>query len=423
MNKNAFKAVKLEKGEMHIYDVGGVRLHAYKTNDFIDDEVFIVEKNGKAVIIESPCFFDNSKELTEYLKDVRVEGMLIAYHGAGATFMPQVPKYATKNAVAYSENGGGKALIDKFAGAFGEIFDSSVHQITNVIDEGKLTIGGMDFIIKQTGDAFDVEIPEINAVYTHMLGHDCHSIVAGAGQMCIRDSVDIVLLVLDGNAEVTPPERALLDACAARGVTCLLVRNKSDQYPQHADGDGAFWVSAKTGENISALRERIASLAQAEPPRPPIIADLLAPGDLVVLVTPIDASAPKGRLILPQQQTIRDILDAGGQALVTKEDALEQAFSRLRERPRMVVTDSQAFEQVAAVTPQDVPLTSFSILFARHGGVLKPVSYTHLKVCPSDAIVVEDNIAHIDPEKCTNCGLCAEKDVYKRQNSIQEETV
>ena len=181
MNKNAFKAVKLEKGEMHIYDFGGVRLHAYKTNDFIDDEVFIVEKNGKAVIIESPCFFDNSKELTEYLKDVRVEGMLIAYHGAGATFMPQVPKYATKNAVAYSENGGGKALIDKFAGAFGEIFDSSVHQITNVIDEGKLTIGGMDFIIKQTGDAFDVEIPEINAVYTHMLGHDCHSIVAGAG--------------------------------------------------------------------------------------------------------------------------------------------------------------------------------------------------------------------------------------------------
>ena len=74
MNKNAFKAVKLEKGEMHIYDFGGVRLHAYKTNDFIDDEVFIVEKNGKAVIIESPCFFDNIKELTEYLKDVQCRG-------------------------------------------------------------------------------------------------------------------------------------------------------------------------------------------------------------------------------------------------------------------------------------------------------------------------------------------------------------
>lgn len=211
------------------------------------------------------------------------------------------------------------------------------------------------------------------------------------------DRVDIVLLVLDGNAEVTPPERALLDACAARGVTCLLVRNKSDQYPQHAAGDGAFWVSAKTGENISALRERIASLAQAEPPRPPIIADLLAPGDLVVLVTPIDASAPKGRLILPQQQTIRDILDAGGQALVTKEDALEQAFSRLRERPRMVVTDSQAFEQVAAVTPQDVPLTSFSILFARHGGVLKQAAAgaAHIDdLRDGDTVLISEGCTH-----------------------------
>lgn len=181
MNKNAFKAVKLAKGEMNIYDFGGIKLHAYKTNDFIDDEVFIVEKNGKAVVIESPCFFDNNKELAEYLKDIKVEGMLIAYHGAGAAFLPEAPKYATQNAKDYAENGGGKALIDNFRGAFGEIFDSSVHKITNVIEAGKVTIGGIDFVIKQTGEAFDVEIPEINAVYTHMLGHDCHSIVAGAG--------------------------------------------------------------------------------------------------------------------------------------------------------------------------------------------------------------------------------------------------
>lgn len=179
MNKNTFSTVTLNKGEMNVYDFGTVKLHAYKTNDFIDDEVFILEKNGKAVILESPCFFDNIQELTEYLKDVQVEGMLIAYHGAGASFLPWVPRYATRNAVEYSENGGGKALIDNFTGAFGEIFDPSVHQITNVIEEGKVTIGGMDFVIKQTQDAFDVEIPEINAVYTHMLGHDCHSIVAG----------------------------------------------------------------------------------------------------------------------------------------------------------------------------------------------------------------------------------------------------
>ena len=151
MNKNAFETVTLAKGEMNVYDFGSIKLHAYKTNDFIDDEVFIVEKNGKA------------------------------YHGAGATFLPDVPKYATQNAAFYSKNGGGKALIDNFSGTFGEIFDSSVHEITNVIEAGKITIGGIDFVIKQTDDAFDVEIPEINAVYTHMLGHDCHSIVAGAG--------------------------------------------------------------------------------------------------------------------------------------------------------------------------------------------------------------------------------------------------
>lgn len=180
MDKNTFKAVKLAKGEVNVYDFGGVKLHAYKTNDFIDNEVFIVEKAGKAVIIESPCFFDNIAELTEYISGMTVEGMLVAYHGAGATFLPDVLKYATANAVEYSENGGGKALIDKFTCAFGDSFDKSVHKVTNVIGEGKITIGGIDFVIRQTHEAFDIEIPEINAVYTHMLGHDCHSIVAGA---------------------------------------------------------------------------------------------------------------------------------------------------------------------------------------------------------------------------------------------------
>ena len=180
MKKTEFTNVKLTKGEMNIYDFGGVKLHAYKTNDFIDDEVFIVEKNGKAVIIESPCFFDNNKELAEYLKCMDVMGMLIAYHGAGASFLPDVPKYSTQNAADYSENGGGKALVDNFTNSFGEIFDNSIHKITNIIGEGKVTIGGIDFVINKTAEAFDIVIPEINAVYTHMLGHDCHSIVAGA---------------------------------------------------------------------------------------------------------------------------------------------------------------------------------------------------------------------------------------------------
>lgn len=192
MNKNTFTSLKLAKGEMNVYDFGAVKLHAYKTNDFIDDEVFVVEKDGKAVIIESPCFFDNNKELAEYLNNLAVEGILVAYHGAGATFLPDVPKYATQNAADYSANGGGKALIDNFTGAFGDIFDNSIHKITNIIDEGRISIGDIDFIIKQTAEAFDVEIPEINAVYTHMLGHDCHSIVAGA------DHADAIIAQLNG---------------------------------------------------------------------------------------------------------------------------------------------------------------------------------------------------------------------------------
>ena len=192
MDKNTFKKVVLAKGEVSVYDFGDIKLHAYKTNDLIDDEVFIVEKAGNAVVIESPCFFDNITELTEYLKGINVEGVLVAYHGAGATFLADVPKYATQNAVEYSENGGGKALINNFTNAFGDSFDNSVHKITNVIGEGKITIGGIDFVITATAEAFDIEIPEINAVYTHMLGHDCHSIVAGAGH------ADAIIAQLDG---------------------------------------------------------------------------------------------------------------------------------------------------------------------------------------------------------------------------------
>lgn len=180
MNKNTFTTVKLAKGEVNVYDFGEVKLHAYKTNDLISDEVFIAEKNGKAVVIEPPCFFDNCAELSEYLKGLAVVGIFVSYHGAGASFFPDVPKYATENAKEYSEKGSGKALIDNFANAFGNAFDSSVHKITNIIGEGRIAAAGIDFIIKRTPDAFDIEIPEINSVYTHMLGHDCHSIVAGA---------------------------------------------------------------------------------------------------------------------------------------------------------------------------------------------------------------------------------------------------
>ncbi len=180
MDKNNYSTVKLEKGEVHVYGCGAIKLHAYKTDDFLSDEVFIVEKNDNAVVIEPPCFLDNIAALNKYVKKMNVVGMLVAYHGAGASFLPQIPKYATQNAKEYSQVGGGKALIDNFTATFGNLFDSSIHKITDIIEDGKITLGGIDFEIKQTEEAFDIAIPELNAVYTHMLGHDCHSIVAGA---------------------------------------------------------------------------------------------------------------------------------------------------------------------------------------------------------------------------------------------------
>ena len=104
----------------------------------MDDEVFIVEKNGRAAVIESPCFFENIHELEEYMKDMDAEGVLISYHAAGGTFLKDVRKYSTDNAASYSAAGGGKALIDNFTSAFGSAFDSSLHKATDIIGKARL---------------------------------------------------------------------------------------------------------------------------------------------------------------------------------------------------------------------------------------------------------------------------------------------
>ncbi|WNY25307.1 hypothetical protein [Methanolapillus millepedarum] len=183
MKKDDFKSIQLGKGEMNVYDFGNIKLHAYKTNDLLGDEVFLVEKNKKMIIIESPCFFDNINELTDYIHslNVSVEGKLLSYHMAGQTFLPEVPVYATQNADVYGHSGGGKALIEKFSGLFGTGFDASLPKVDYYLNEGKISVSGIKVNIIQTSEAFDIEIPEINAVYIHMLGHDCHSIVAGVG--------------------------------------------------------------------------------------------------------------------------------------------------------------------------------------------------------------------------------------------------
>lgn len=184
---------------------------------------------------------------------------------------------------------------------------------------------------------------------------------------------DIALLVVDAEEGLKKEDEELLLRLRDLGIPHLLVFNKCDAgdcpLPE-ALRERALCVSARTGRGIEALKERLAHLSPEESGRR-LIGDLLQPGDLVVLVVPIDKAAPKGRLILPQQQTIRDILEAGALTLVTRETELKQALAAAKEKPRLVVTDSQVFASVARDTPQDVLLTSFSILMARYKGYLE----------------------------------------------------
>ncbi|MCH3942250.1 MAG: [FeFe] hydrogenase H-cluster maturation GTPase HydF [Atopobiaceae bacterium] len=188
----------------------------------------------------------------------------------------------------------------------------------------------------------------------------------------VLDRTDVAVLVTDATRDLTPSEAELVGLFERRGLPYLVVRNKCDLLSVRPEPRGhEAYASALTLEGIDGLKERIARLTTNEALDSRIVGDLLSPGDMVVLVTPIDTAAPKGRMILPQQQAIRDVLDAGAVNVVTREDQLEGALGSLAAPPRMVVTDSQAFGVVAGIVPGDVPLTSFSILMARHKGFLR----------------------------------------------------
>ena len=180
-------------------------------------------------------------------------------------------------------------------------------------------------------------------------------------------TVDIAIVVTDATQPIRPEETALLKTLRDRGVPHLLVRNKAD-LPNVLPGEGLL-TSTVTGQGIEELKQQTASLMPDGQERS-LVADLLSPGDTVVLVVPIDQSAPKGRLILPQQQTIRDILEAGASALVCRDTELTATLAALSAPPRIVITDSQVFDKVNAIVPPNVPLTSFSILMARYKGDL-----------------------------------------------------
>ncbi len=187
----------------------------------------------------------------------------------------------------------------------------------------------------------------------------------------ILAKTDVAVFVTDANVPLYEDETAFLVMLAERKIPYLHVYNKSDTLngvPTAADG--SIYASAATGTGIEALKNALGNLAKGKQNTRRIVADLLTPGDTVVLVTPIDEAAPKGRIILPQQQTLRDILDAHCQAVFCQPQELSYMLSVLKAPPRMVITDSQAFGRVAKNVPTEVPLTSFSILFARYKGDL-----------------------------------------------------
>ncbi len=172
----------LGNGTMNIITKGATNIRIYGTGDAMQDQVIVVDKGGKGVVIELPAFHDNIKEITQYLESEGIEiiGKLVAYHAAGSSFLPDVRNYLTPSAMRYNAEGQGAMLVGNFARAFGEAFDDGTVVTGEELEAGRIILAGITFEIIPNGDAFEVLIPEMGAVYIHMLGHDCHSIVANA---------------------------------------------------------------------------------------------------------------------------------------------------------------------------------------------------------------------------------------------------
>lgn len=220
----------------------------------------------------------------------------------------------------------------------------------------------------------------------------------------VLNKTDVAVLVVDAVEGRTVADEELIAIFRERQTPFIVAFNKTDLIGTAAAimvNENEILVSARTKEGVDALKEKIAALAVTQETKLHIVGDLLHPGDFAVLVTPIDKAAPKGRLILPQQQTIRDILEAEAAAIVVKEYELRDTLAHLGKKPRLVITDSQVFAKVSADTPRDVPLTSFSILFARLNGFLS-ASIEAVKTLDS----LEDGDVVLLAEGCTHHRQC-----------------
>lgn len=236
----------------------------------------------------------------------------------------------------------------------------------------------------------------------------------------ILNKTDIAVLVVDGSVGMTLEDEKILDRIREKEIPYLTVYNKMDLETFKMEiKDPAREIAVSTVHNthIHELKELLASLAPKSDSSRRIIADLIKPLDFIVLVVPVDESAPKGRLILPQQQTIRDILESKAISIVVKDTELKETLEKLGRKPDLVVTDSQVFQEVSKIVPDDIPLTSFSILFARYKGNLGTVvkgafALDHL----------EDNDKVLICEGCTHHRQCNDIGSVKLPGWIQKHT-
>ena len=224
--------------------------------------------------------------------------------------------------------------------------------------------------------------------------------------MQVLSSTDIAVLVVDAAIGLRELDRSLVACFRERKIPYITVYNKADLVCERQPLEKhEIYASAVTGENIYALKEKLGTFAKQLQNPKHMVADLLSEGDVVVLVTPIDESAPKGRLILPQQMAVREVLDAHAVAITCQDTELPRTLESLAVRPKMVITDSQAFERVSADTPVDIPLTSFSILMARYKGDLPTLAagasaLSHLK--DGDKVLISEGCTH--HRQCNDIG-------------------
>lgn len=247
----------------------------------------------------------------------------------------------------------------------------------------------------------------------------------------VLNYADIAILVVDALRGLQAADQELIHLFQQKNISYIIAYNKADLLdvvPATASDSGSpvdpaassaseniIYVSAEQNINIYELKEMIGRLAKKEENNKRIVADLIEPGDFVVLVTPIDSAAPKGRLILPQQQTIRDVLEAGAIPVVTRETELPLALAGLSRKPKLVITDSQAFGRVSKDTPRDILMTSFSILFARYKGDLASL------VGGAAALdKLEDGDTVLISEGCTHHRQCGDIGTVKLPNWIRK---